>query len=201
MHPSFKKFKQIIEDTKNSGVIYSYLFNVVKPPYDYSDLLRWQLAQAVSALDKLIHDLVRVGMLEIYQGKRTTTPKFESFGITLNVLRNIQTDPSQEISYIEKQIIINNGFKSFQDPDKISDSLAYIWDENHKWDKIAAAFGDNSTSIKSQLKNIVIRRNQIVHEGDYNGYSYSREFIQEEDSLLVITFIDKLGEAIFNCVK
>ena len=201
MNASYKKFQQIIVDTKNSGAVYSYLLNVVKPPYDYSDILRWQLAQTVSALDKLVHDLVRVGMLEIYQGRRDSTAKFESFGITLDILNNIKSNPSQEISYIEKQIFMVNGFKAFQDPDKISESLALIWKENHKWEKIAAVLGDNPTTVRSQLKNIVIRRNQIVHEGDYNGYLTTREGIDESDVTSVLSFIEKLGEAIFNCVK
>ena len=53
--------------------LYDYLDNIVKPPYDYSDLLRWQWAQSVSALDKLIHDLIRIGMVQTYQGLRTPT--------------------------------------------------------------------------------------------------------------------------------
>ena len=55
MTSSFAVFKEIIKETRNSSSLYSYLQNVVHPPYDYSDLLRWQWAQSVSALDKLIH--------------------------------------------------------------------------------------------------------------------------------------------------
>jgi len=200
MIASYDKFKQIIEDTKNAGVIYSYLNDYVKPPYDYSDLLRWQLAQAVSALDKLIHDLVRIGMLEIFKGKRPITPKYQSFSVTLDVLNNIKLDPSQELSLIEKQIMLNNGYKSFQDPDKIADALSLIWNESNKWEKIASTIGSNSSSVKTLLKNIVIRRNQIVHEGDYNGYLFSRENILEADVSAAVTFVEKLGQAIYTNV-
>lgn len=201
MNNSYTKFKQLIADTRSSGVTFNYLFNVVKPPYDYSDLLRWQLAQAVSALDKLVHDLVRVGMMEIYQGRRSTTPKYESFTIPLGILNNMRANPTQELSYFENQIILTNGYKSFQDPEKISDSLSLIWNESQKWDKIASNLNRNPNDIRTQLKSIVIRRNQIVHEGDYDGYSLLRTPIVEADVIAVVDFIEKLGDAIYRCVK
>lgn len=83
MTSSFCIFKDIINETRNSSSLYNYLQNVVRPPYDYTDLLRWQWAQSVSALDKLIHDLVRVGMLETFQGKRPPTSKFLAFPLSL----------------------------------------------------------------------------------------------------------------------
>lgn len=198
---SFKKFREIINDTKNSGVIYVYLANIVKPPYDYSDLLRWQLAQAVSALDKLIHDLVRVGMLEIYTGRRVPTAKYRTFALTLETVGKMKSDPTNELSYVEQQIALTNGFKSFQDPDKIAESLSSIWDEPKKWEKIALGLGTSASALKAELKNIVIRRNQIVHAGDYNGFLPTRETIIESDVAFVVSFIDKLGGAIYDCVR
>lgn len=201
MNNPFADFKKIIDDTKSAGTTFNYLSNVVKPPYDYSDLLRWQLAQSVSALDKLIHDLVRIGMLEIYQDKRRSTPKYESFTITLGVLKKMKDEPSQELSYLEEQIILTNGYKAFQDPDKISESLSLIWNESQKWDRIASSLGRTAADVKTQLKNIVIRRNQIVHEGDYAGFSSLRDNIDEADVVTTIDFIEKLGKAIYDHVK
>lgn len=201
MKKSFDKFCQILADTENAQSIYDYFFNVVKPPYDFSDLLRWQWAQSVSALDKLIHDLIRCGMIEIYQGKRFPTPKYKSFAITLELFNEIKANPSHELQIIEKQIILSNGYKSYQDPDNISDGLSYIWNENNKWDKIAKTYGDNSHNIKTYLKNIVIRRNQIVHEGDYDGYSIQRQFVLESDVKDVISFISNIGKIIYNLVR
>ena len=51
------------------------------------------------------------------------------------------------------------------------------------------------------LKNIVIRRNQIVHEGDYTDSLLMRQEIYEQDVKDVRSFITKLGNVIYNCVK
>jgi len=48
-------------------------------PYD--DLLRSQVVYAVSAFDKLIHDLVRIGMVQIFSGARPATAKYLSESI------------------------------------------------------------------------------------------------------------------------
>ena len=200
MKKSYDKFERIIYDTKSSNSTYSYVCRVVKPPYDYSDLLRWQWAQVISAIDKLVHDLIRIGMLQIYQGKRPSTPKFISFSITLDILLEIKLNPSQELQIIEKQIILANGYKSYQHPDKIAEGLSLIWNESQKWDKISKNIGQDVHTVKTFLKNAVIRRNQIVHEGDYDGYSLDRQPIYESDTNEVVEFIEKLGKSIYNCL-
>jgi len=198
---SFNVFNSIITDTRNSGVLYNYLNIVVHPPYDYSDLLRWQWAQSVSALDKLIHDLVRIGMLEIFQRLRPITPKFSAF--TISIQSHMQMVGNYNIAYniFEQQIIHKHGFLSFQDPDKISDALSHIWTEPHKWAVLATQIGTTEPLIRTQLKNISIRRNQIVHEGDYSSNLLQRQPIFESDVIDVLDFISSIGEVIYNAVK
>lgn len=200
MKQSHDKFIKVINDTKNADSTYDYLSRVVKPPYDYSDLLRWQWAQAVSALDKFVHDVVRSGMVNIYQGRRPSTPKYDCFSIPLNILSEMKSNPTQDVQVFEKQIILSNGYKSFQYPEKIAEALSYVWDENKKWAKIASYMNQDEHTVKTFLKNVVIRRNQIVHEGDYDGYSLVRQPITKSDASDVIAFIEKLGNAIYACV-
>lgn len=201
MNSSLELFKSILEDTKNTRALYQFLKNVVKPPYDYSDLLRWQWAQSVSALDKLIHDLVRVGMVESFIGIRPPTPKFLGFGFTLDThLQFLQNDASATYLF-EQMVTQKHGYLSFQEPDKISDALSNIWNEHHKWQKISAELGLNESYTKTLLKNISIRRNQIVHEGDYSNSLLQRQPISEEDVDTVIDFIEKLGEVIYCLVE
>ena len=104
MTNSYLTFEAIMEDTKNSSSLYYYLKNYVRPPYDCSDILRWQWAQSVSALDKLIHDLVRVGMLEIFQGNRAITTPYQNIihltALTMCMcLKNFQTKQSIYLIY------------------------------------------------------------------------------------------------------
>lgn len=200
MKKSYEKFEQIIKDTKNADSTYGYICRVVKPPFDYSDLLRWQWAQVVSALDKFVHDLIRSGMLLIYQGRIPSTQKFKTFSITFEILLEIKSNPTQELQIIEKHIALANGYKSFQFPEKIAEGLSLIWNENQKWEKISAKMGQDVHTVKTLLKNIVIRRNQITHEGDYAGYSLSRQPISESDTKEVVEFIEKLGKSIYQCL-
>lgn len=201
MTNSFSVFTAIINDTRNSNNLYSYLQNVVRPPYDYSDLLRWQWAQGVSALDKLIHDLVRVGMLEIFQGRRPATPKYFNFPISMQVHEQMRQTPDLSYSIFEQAIVHRNSYLAFQDPDKISDALSYIWPEPHKWSVIADRLGMAEATARAQMKNISIRRNQIVHEGDYSSNLLQRQPIEAIDSTDVLNFISTLGETIYNEVK
>ncbi len=194
-------FEKILSETVTCNVLYQYLRDVVKPPYDYSDLLRWQWAQSVSALDKLVHDLVRKGMLEIIEGRRIATAKFNTFTIQIDSTLHIISNPTQITSIVEKLIYQKHGFLSFQDPDKISDALSHIWNETNKWNRIAAELGKPENDVKTTLKNISIRRNQIVHEGDYSNALLGRQPIIDTDTQEVVKFIGDLGHAIYALVK
>lgn len=60
--------------------------------------------------------------------------------------------------------------------------------------------GRSEEDVKTELKNISIRRNQIVHEGDYIASGFSRQTIEKVDTDEVINFIEQLGTAIYNLV-
>ncbi len=201
MNTAYNVFNTILQDTRNSDVLYIYLQDVVKAPYDYTDLLRWQWAQSVSALDKLIHDLVRIGMVSIYRGLRTPTPKYSSFAIDMNCYSQMILSPMYASQIFEQQVIQKLSFLSFQEPAKISDGLALIWDEPNKWKKISDKIGLDETYTKTKLKNISIRRNQIVHEGDYSSALLQRQSIIRSDTLDVIDFVSSIGTAIYELVK
>jgi hypothetical protein len=200
MRNAYKKFKQLIDDTKNVDALYQYTKSI-SVPIDTSDLLRWQWVQAVSALDKLVHDLVKIGMLEEFNGTRTRTSQFEKFPIDMNLYSNMSANPLLESNYFEQRIIVCNGYKSFQDPRKISEALSYIWTEKHKWNVIASLMGMTEADCTTKLNNIVIRRNQIAHEGDYTDALSKRQDILESDVIDVKEFVLKVGEAIYNSVK
>ena len=201
MNTAYDAFCAIIQDTRNSDVVYDYLDNIVKPPYDYSDLLRWQWAQSVSALDKLIHDLIRIGMVQTYQGLRTPTAKYRSFTIDMDCLAQMNQMPLLAVTIFEAQIVHKLTFQSYQEPIKISDGLSLIWDETNKWKRISVSMGLDENYLNIKLKNISIRRNQIVHEGDYSNALLQRQAITHTDTSDVVDFIFSLGTTIYNLVK
>lgn len=139
-------------------------------------------------------------MLDEFNGIRTETTQFKAFSISIDTLRDMEANPCIASVIFEKRIVLANGYKSFQDPKKIAEGLSYIWDEKHKWTKIASELGMSSEECTKKLNNIVLRRNQIAHEGDYVDIYTERQSIGKTDVEEVKAFILKLGEAIFNQV-
>ena len=191
-------FQALMSQRNVSSTLYDYI-SLNKIPLDASDLLRWQWVLAVSALDKYIHDIVTDGLVEQYINKKPHTPKFDTFQLSMKTIINIQSAPVPEIAF-RNEVIRKNSYLSFQDPDKIADALSFIWNVPNKWDVISRnmATPSSSSDLKIKLKNIVVRRNQIVHEGDClsTNIPMAQQQITASDTQDVIQFITELVDAI-----
>lgn len=200
MLQSHKRFVKLVQDTQNVETLYNYFEHSVVP-VDISDLLRWQWVQCISAFDKFVHDVVRVGMVEIFLGNRTPTPKYNTFQIDIQTYGDMINNIIDASLIFERKIILKHGFLAFQDPSKVADALSYIWNENDKWGKISNLMGMSKDDCTTYLRNIVIRRNQIVHEGDYTDSLSRRQDIFLQDVIDIRDYILKLGQAIYDCVS
>lgn len=191
-------FQALMSQRNVSSTLYDYI-SLNKIPLDASDLLRWQWVLAVSALDKYIHDIVTDGMVEQYINKKPHTPKFDTFQLSMKTIINIQSAPVPEIAF-RNEVIRKNSYLSFQDPDKIADALSFICNVPNKWDVISRNMATpiSSSDLKIKLKNIVVRRNQIVHEGDClsTNIPMAQQQITASDTQDVIQFITELVDAI-----
>ncbi|MEN5235054.1 HEPN domain-containing protein [Sphingobacterium faecium] len=167
-----------------------------------SDILRSEIVYIVSALDKFLHDVVKVGILEIFNLQRQETPAFNNFSISISQMNSIMNPLTNQNpnAILEEIVITNHRHLSFQDPDKIAQALSLIWLETHKWQKIAIKLGMTEMALKVELKNIVIRRNQIVHEGDIDLFSNDIQDINENDVLKSVNFINSLVNAIYDSI-
>ncbi|MCG3877900.1 HEPN domain-containing protein [Psychrobacter sp. Ps6] len=208
MYNSYKNFLKNIEDVKSLTTVYSYLTNNVTVPLCFDDLLRAQIVNSLSAFDKLIHDLVRIGIVEIFKGSRIATPKYLSEPLKMDIYHKISNINSttieaefEKLSIFEQSIYDKLKFISYQDPSKISDGLSYIVSDNSKWFKISEHMSMKESEIKTQLKLIVSRRNSIVHESDINPQDLNKLQILQIDCENCIDFISKLGEAIYSLAK
>ena len=200
MLQSHKRFVKLVQDTQNVETLYNYFENSVVP-VDISDLLRWQWVQCISAFDKFVHDVVRVGMVEIFLENRTPTPKYNTFQIDIQTYGDMINNIIDASLIFERKIILKHGFLAFQDPSKVADALSYIWNENDKWGKLSNLMGMSKDDCTTYLRNIVIRRNQIVHEGDYTDSLSRRQDIFLQDVIDIRNYILKLGQAIYDCVS
>jgi hypothetical protein len=167
----------------------------------FDDLLRLHMVQSVSAFDKLIHDIIRIGMVDIFIGKRPETNKYRSESISMEIYGSlsIATIPPKEY-FFEQAVVKKLGTTSYQAPGNVADGLSYIWDEKYKWNTIAAAIGMNAEDAKKQLHLIVSRRNQIVHEADIELTTGGKRQISKDDCESSVSFMGKLGEAIVKLV-
>jgi len=164
---------------------------------DLSDMLRAALVLAVSALDYYIHEVVRIGMLEIHCGQRLEPPAFSGFQISLGNAR-AGINAGQNIdSWLEDEIRQRHSYKSFQQPNAIADAVRLICDKK-LWEEVSINIGSPAKDIKQQLSLIVDRRNKIAHEADIDP-SYPIGDRWPIDELLVneaVNFLEQVVESI-----
>ncbi len=206
MHNAIAIFNKNLADVKQLSGLYQFL-TTLTAPVSYDDILRSQLVYTVSAFDKLIHDLIRIGMVDIYLGNRLPTAKYQNEPIQLMLHHRLAQSSQTSIpplSVFFNQILVEK-FKtqSFQDPAKVADGLSYIWDEQQKWSKIAASMqlNLNDQQTRTQLKLFISRRNSIVHEADLDTTTNSKLDILPQDIDNAISFFEKCGNSIFDLVK
>jgi hypothetical protein len=201
MYRSYVLFKQNIDESRHLSTLYTYVRSQIAA-LNVEDLLRSQIVYSLSAFDKLIHDLIRIGMLEIFSGKRVATLKYLSEGISLDSHNQIvaATIPPKEY-YFEMEIEKKHKVFSYQDPDKIAEGLSLVWSVQHKWQDIANYMGMDSQIVRTTLKTITDRRNKIVHEADIDISTGKKYLIDMNDTIGATDFIFNCGTAIFYLVK
>ncbi len=199
MQSALDQFQGNIARVRNLGGIYRALEGQTTSAVDLSDLLRAELVLAVSALDQYIHELVRLGMLEINRGTRQETPAFTRFSVPLGAVRQWLLDPDDE-QWLDSEIRSQQGWRSFQHPDRITEAVQ-LFSSERLWSSVGHSLGMSEQDVRKQLRFIVDRRNKIAHEADLDPASFGDRW--PIDTLMVdetVEFIERVGEAIFAVV-
>lgn len=200
MIPPISRFNQNIERARNIHSIYLTLNKSTTDVIDVSDLLRSELVLIVSAFDYYVHEIVRQGMLEVFQGKRVETSAFGNFTVSLQHLREAISNESI-FDWLEKKIIEKNSWKSFQKAENVADVIRLI-SEIKLWVEVSNKFGKNPQEIKSTLNLIVDRRNKIAHEADMDpSFPGIRWPIDEKMVEDAINFIEAIVVTIDDLIK
>ncbi len=190
-------FNTCIRDIQKMRGFYIFLRDQYKiPQEELSDLLRSELVNVVSAMDRFIHEIVRIGIINSYTNNSPQTDKCKTIPIKFSTLSKViecqlrSTPPTCNEETAEYWI--NNEIKtilksmSFQKIDKIKDALSYIWNLEHKipaiMNKMQYSFPESTSNanqkfLEKKIDLIVIRRNQIVHEADYDVSINSKQTI------------------------
>ncbi len=194
-------FNRNIIAAKQAGGIYEYLASSVVSPLSFDDLLRSQIVYSLSAFDKLIHDLVRIGMVETYKGNRPATVKYLNESISLKIHADLVAKSLPPKEHIFEQSLYQK-FKaiSYQHPEKVAEGLSYVWNESHKWLKIAEKMGLSDSAARTTLKLIADRRNAIVHEADIDPVNNLKLAISKLECEEITNFLHKCGNEIVELV-
>jgi len=195
MQRAIEQFRENIGYVRSLGAIHAALKAQTTPVLDLSDILRAELVMAVSALDHYIHEVVKIGVLEIYDGSRKDTPAFLRFPVRMDNVHQALASPTNTY-WLESAIREHYSWQSFQQADKIADAIRLI-SEIKLWDEIANILGKSPQNVKQQLKLIVDRRNKIAHEADLDptvpGIRWPIDEVLVNDS---VDFIEQLAETI-----
>ena len=194
MQSAIDLFRLSIARVRDLIAVHNSLKAQASSVLDLSDMLRAALVLAVSALDYYIHEVVRIGMLEIHGGQRPEPPAFSGFQISLGNAR-AGINAGQNIdSWLEDEIRQRHSYKSFQQPNAIADAIRLICDKK-LWEEVSINMGSPAKDIKQQLSRIVDRRNKIAHEADIDP-SYPIGDRWPIDELLVDEAVDFLEQVV-----
>ena len=197
MQAAIDQFRVNLARVRNLGVIHNTLNAQTAAAIDLSDILRSELVMAVSVLDYYIHEIVRLGMLEVYRGTRPETSAFLRFQISLESVRQVVSNPTND-DWLDNEIRERHGWRSFQQADHIADAIRLISDIS-LWEQVSTHLGMPAQDIKQELNLIADRRNKIVHEADMDSTPYDTRW--PIDEILVddaINFTEQIAEAIYD---
>lgn len=201
MLSSATAFKASIANARESVALFDFLTATIKGPQSYDDLLRFQIVFAVSAFDKLMHDLIRIGMTQTFMGTRAASAKYRSEQISLAIHTSLISAaiPPKEVLF-EQEIARKLSYNSYQEPEKVAEGLSLIWQEDHKWQKIATHMSWEADQARKQLKLISVRRNGIVHEADVDLITNTKRAITRVEAISITDFMELCGSSIATLV-
>ena len=199
MQAALEQVRTNLVRVRNLGSIVDALGSQTTDALDLSDILRAELVLAVSALDQFVHEVVRQGMLDAYEGKRPRTNAFLMFQVSLEgALRGIDNEDSSH--WLDDQIRSRHSFRSFQNPDAIADAVRLV-SEVQLWNEIAKHMGTPSDEVRNHLRLIVDRRHKIAHEADVEPllsqglWPIDRQMVTES-----VDFVERLVESMYSVI-
>jgi hypothetical protein len=199
MNRALDVFRANLQRVRSIHGLHGSFSSRVTAAIDLSDILRAEIVLIISALDYFVHELTRTGMMEVWSGKRTPTPSYSKFPISMKVAKELAGGTGFAFQ-IESEIRERHGIVSFQKPDSIADAIR-LFSAISLWNRVATEIGEDAKMLQAQLKLIVDRRNKIAHEADIDpSYPGQRWPITPYDVEEALKLVERIGEAIFRLV-
>ena len=197
MQTAIDQFRWNIARVRNLGSLHRILSAQTSAALNLTDLLRSELVMIVSALDLYIHEVVRLGMLECFLGRRVPTDSFHRFQVTLEGTIQAISMPGSNV-WLDEQVRDRLGHRTFQQPDDIAEAIRLI-SNVELWNSVAVQLQSTSRDVRDRLRLVVDRRNKIVHEADSSpsygqiGILWPLNATQTDDA---VAFTESVAEAI-----
>jgi RiboL-PSP-HEPN len=200
MRAALSEFNRNIEVVRELDRTVGLLKRARAPSTAIDDLIRFQIVMAVSALDLLIHQIVRDGMIETAKGARSATPRFYKYRARLELALMGLTTPGL-FDWLSIDITEQHSRKSFQTSERVAE-VVHLVSLINLWQSVSAKIAMAEPDVKKLLDLIVSRRNQIVHEFDSNPLAPGTRWpVDRRLTRTNVTFIAKVGRAIVSVVK
>jgi hypothetical protein len=196
MTNSLKQFHKNLESINTIDGIYTYFESQVKA-VDLTEIIRAQFVLLVSAFDYYIHDLVRDGMLKVFDEVKKPNENYNKFSISLKTLNLLLStnDNSLRRQILDNEIRNVTSKCSYQAPSNVERALALI-DIKPIWGFVGKELKMTKDDIIKELGLIVNRRNKIAHEADIDPITNEKTPIDRQTLLDVKTFMIKIVTAI-----
>lgn len=196
MLSAIQQFRVNLSRARELGTLAAAVAQVTTTAIDLSDMWRAQIVLGVSALDYLIHELARMGMVETSKGIRPKTDAFSRFQLPLEAVERALNGQSHE-SWLGDTVREKHTWLSFQHPDKIAEAIRLI-STKKLWEEVGKELSLAAADVKLRIEMIVERRNKIAHEADMDptnpGFRWPINAQMARDAL---DEIERVAEAVY----
>lgn len=163
------------------------------------EILRAAIVLSVSSLDNYMHEFYRNEIVEGYLGLGNFNIKFEALTISIQGMRQLDAAPSIDAkrNYLVNEMRNMQRTDSYQSPK----SIEYIFTNlniKNVWSQLESigVLGLSANDIKSELANIIDRRNKISHESDWDFINEKKYPIDIEMAKSTVDFVKALVQGI-----
>ncbi len=196
MTNSLKQFHKNLESINTIDGIYTYFESQVKA-IDLTEIIRAQFVLLVSAFDYYIHDLVRDGMLKVFDEEKEPNENYNKFSISLKTLNLLLSTDDNNIrrQILDNEIRTVTSKCSYQAPSNVERALALI-DIKTIWSFVGKELNMTKDDVTKELGLIVNRRNKIAHEADIDPVTNEKTALDRQTLLYVKDFMTNIVTAI-----
>lgn len=194
MQTAIEVFRVSMSRVEHLGGLYDALCSLTTQAVDASDMLRAQIVLSVSALDYYVHEITALGMVAVFEGKRSPTQAFLKYRVSIGAISAGASVSSS--SWFEAEVRELHSHLSFQQPEKIADAIR-LFSDVRLWHEVSSRMGSPEQDLKDHIKLIVDRRNKIAHEADLDpSFPGARWPIHVGDVERSLHFLSQVCESI-----